>query len=68
MVATVLLDRLLHHAIVVQIEGSSNRLKQHAELMLEHVGSKAIIAAPLQPPPPRRRGRPTKNGYAAQVA
>ncbi len=66
-VATALLDRLLHHAVVVQIEGSSYRLRQHAELMPEHVRSKAIIAAPLQPPP-RRRGRPPKNGYAAQVA
>ncbi|WP_305782273.1 ATP-binding protein [Acidisphaera sp. S103] len=31
-VATALLDRLLHRAIVVQIEGSSYRLRQHAEL------------------------------------
>ena len=31
-VATALLDRLLHHAVVVQIEGSSYRLRQHAEL------------------------------------
>ena len=52
-VATALLDRLPHHAIVIQIEGSSYRLRQHAELMPEHVRSKAIIAAPLQPPPPR---------------
>ena len=44
-VATALLDRLLHHAVVVQIEGSSYRLRQHAELMPEHVRSKAIIAA-----------------------
>jgi DNA replication protein DnaC len=29
-VATALLDRLLHHATVVQIEGSSYRLRQHA--------------------------------------
>nr|WP_280952027.1 ATP-binding protein [Methylobacterium sp. V23] len=55
--ATALLGRLLHHTIVVHIEGSSYRLRQHAELMLEHVRSKAIIGAPLQPPPPRRRGR-----------
>ena len=67
-VATALLDRLLHHAVVIQIEGSSYRLRQHAELMPEHVRSKAIIAPPLQTPPPRRRGRPPKNGYAAQVA
>ena len=40
-VATALLDRLLHHAIVIQIEGSSYRLRQHAELVPEHIRSKA---------------------------
>ena len=60
-VATALLDRLLHHAVVIQIEGSSYRLRQHADLIPEHVRSKAIIAAPI-PAPPRRRGRPPKNG------
>jgi len=34
-IATALLDRLLHHAIVVQIEGSSYRLKEHADLLPE---------------------------------
>jgi DNA replication protein DnaC len=63
-VATALLDRLLHHAVVVQIEGSSYRLRQHAELMPEHVRSKAIITPPTPTPIPRRRGRPPKNGYA----
>jgi DNA replication protein DnaC len=63
-VATALLDRLLHHAVVVQIEGSSYRLRQHAELMPEHVRSKAIITPPTSAPVPRRRGRPPKNGYA----
>ena len=29
-VAAALLDRLLHHAVVIQIEGSSYRLRQHA--------------------------------------
>jgi len=29
--ATALLDRLLHHAVIVQIEGSSYRLRQHTE-------------------------------------
>src|ERR1700722_8791047 len=54
-VATALLDRLLHHAIVVQIEGSSYRLRQHAELVPEHVRA----SSPLHPPPaPKRRGRP----------
>jgi DNA replication protein DnaC len=32
-VATALLDRLLHHAIVVQIEGASYRLREHADLL-----------------------------------
>jgi DNA replication protein DnaC len=60
-VATALLDRLLHHAVVVQIEGSSYRLRQHAELMPEHVRSKALIAPPSFAPPQRPRGRPPKN-------
>ena len=64
-VATALLDRLLHHAVVVQIEGSSYRLRQHAELMPEHVRSKAIITPPTPAPIQRRRGRPPKNGYAS---
>ncbi|MGH8296850.1 MAG: IS21-like element helper ATPase IstB, partial [Steroidobacteraceae bacterium] len=32
-IATALLDRLLHHAVVVQIEGASYRLRQHADLL-----------------------------------
>ncbi len=63
-VATALLDRLLHHAVVVQIEGSSYRLRQHAQLMPEHLRSKAAITPPAQPQL-RRRGRPPKNGYPA---
>ncbi len=54
-VATALLDRLLHHAVVIQIEGSSYRLRQHADLVPEHVRSKAHITPP---PAPKRRGRP----------
>ena len=60
-VATALLDRLLHHAVVVQIEGSSYRLRQHAELMPEYVRSKALIAPPAFAPPQKPRGRPPKN-------
>jgi hypothetical protein len=56
-VATALLDRLLHHAVVVQIEGASHRLRQHADLLM-----------PARPPTqgaspeaaPRRHGRPSK--------
>ncbi len=61
-VATALLDRLLHHAVVIQIEGSSYRLRQHADLVPEHIRSKALIQPPPQPAPPKRRGRPPKNG------
>jgi len=61
-VATALLDRLLHHAVVVQIEGSSYRLRQHAELMPEHVRSKALITPPNPVSVSRPRGRPPKNG------
>jgi len=61
-VATALLDRLLHHAIVIQIEGSSYRLRQHADLVPEHIRSKALIQPPPQASQPKRRGRPPKNG------
>jgi len=54
-VATALLDRLLHHAVVVHIEGASYRLREHADLVPEALRPKAAGAA-VQPP--RRRGRP----------
>jgi DNA replication protein DnaC len=56
-VATALLDRLLHHAVVIQIEGASYRLREHADLIPEHVRTTAPISPP---PPPKRRGRPVK--------
>ncbi len=57
-VATALLDRLLHHAVVVQIEGASYRLRQHADLVPE-----AMRARPMPPvvPAAPRRGRPPKD-------
>ena len=58
-VATALLDRLLHHAIVVQIEGSSYRLRRHANLLPEPVTTHTAE--------PRRRGRPPKNGGASNI-
>jgi len=54
-VAGALLDRLLHHAVVVRIEGASYRLRQHADLLPDPVPAAATT------PPPRRRGRPPKN-------
>lgn len=62
-VATALLDRLLHHAIVVQIEGASYRLRAHADLIPEHIRANAPITPP---PPPKRRGRPAKKETADQ--
>jgi DNA replication protein DnaC len=60
-VAAALLDRLLHHAIVVPIEGSSYRLREHAELIPEHLRNRPTPQ--FQPPteaPARRRGRPPR--------
>lgn len=54
-VATALLDRLLHHAIVIQIEGSSYRLRQHADLVPDSVRARPAINQQQQP---KRRGRP----------
>jgi len=54
-VATALLDRLLHHAIVIQIEGSSYRLRQHADLVPENVRARPTLNPPQQP---KRSGRP----------
>lgn len=56
-VAAALLDRLLHHAVVIQIDGNSYRLREHAALVPEN------LVNPLNaegPPPKRRRGRPRK--------
>ncbi|MFN0067704.1 MAG: IS21-like element helper ATPase IstB [Limisphaerales bacterium] len=58
-VATALLDRLLHHAVVVQIEGSSYRLRQHAALVPESLRARTTITPP--PAMPRKRGRPRKH-------
>src|SRR3954471_6386273 len=61
-VATALLDRLLHHAVVVQIEGASYRVRQHADLIPETLRIRTPAAA--TPLPVRRRGRPPKDRSA----
>ncbi len=61
-VATALLDRLLHHAVVFQVEGSSYRLREHADLLPEHIRTKANIQPAPIPPTLRRRSRLPKNG------
>jgi hypothetical protein len=56
-IAAALLDRLLHHAVVIQIDGNSYRLREHAALVPENL----INPLNAEPPPPRRRrGRPRK--------
>ncbi len=57
-VATALLDRLLHHAVVIQIEGASYRLRQHADLVPEAMRPKSP-SGPIADTP-RRRGRPPR--------
>ena len=66
-VATALLDRLLHHAVVLQIEGSSYRLREHADLLPEPIRYKPHANANPIPPTLKRRGRPPKNGGADQA-
>ena len=56
-VATALLDRLLHHAQVVQIEGSSYRLREHAALVPDNLKARYALSPE---PPRRRRGRARK--------
>jgi DNA replication protein DnaC len=63
-VATALLDRLLHHAVVIQIEGSSYRLREHADLLPESIRARQSSPATPIPPTLKRRGRPPKNGGA----
>jgi hypothetical protein len=57
-VATALLDRLLHHAVVIYIEGASYRLRQHADLFPEALRSNALSSPAIEVS--RRRGRPPK--------
>lgn len=54
-VATALLDRLLHHAVVIQIEGSSYRMREHAALLPENLRANHLTDLPAVP---KRRGRP----------
>ncbi|MUV25536.1 AAA family ATPase [Burkholderia thailandensis] len=63
-VAAALLDRLLHHAIVVQIEGTSYRLREHADLLPDHLRNRPSSLNPVPTEPARRRpGRPRRNPF-----
>ena len=56
-IATALLDRLLHHAVVVHIEGSSYRMRQHADLLPP--GSRPALAQMPSPSAAAGRRRPS---------
>ncbi|RQV07375.1 AAA family ATPase [Burkholderia cenocepacia] len=61
-VAAALLDRLLHHAIVVQIEGTSYRLREHADLLPDHLRNRpSSLNHPSAEPVRRRPGRPRRS-------
>ena len=56
-VAAALLDRLLHHAIVIEIAGNSYRLREHAKLVPDNL---RLPPVSVQAAPKKRRGRPPK--------
>jgi len=65
-VATALLDRLLHHAVVIPIEGNSYRLREHAALIPEHMRLRHPLADPSGPAAVKRGpGRPRKEPIAS---
>ena len=60
-VATALLDRLLHHAVVVHIEGASYRLREHADLVPETLRPKPM-AGPVEQRHSRARSAKRHDG------
>ena len=58
-VAAALLDRLLHHAIVIEIEGHSYRLREHANLVPDSLKGQLLDRVEkLKRKPGRPRQRP----------
>jgi IstB-like ATP binding protein len=68
-VASALLDRLLHHAIVIAIEGNSYRLREHADLVPEPLRTATLrMPQPSAPLPIKKpRGRPPKSAKIART-
>jgi DNA replication protein DnaC len=64
-VATALLDRLLHHAVVIPIEGNSYRLREHADLIPEHLRARSLREPTPVVEVKRRPGRPRKEQAAS---
>ncbi len=61
-IAAALLDRLLHHAVVIEIEGNSYRLREHADLVPDSLKG---IHQQAEKPAVKRRGRPKKSAATA---
>ena len=59
--AAALLDRLLHHAIVVEIEGHSYRLREHANLVPDSLKGQLLDRVEK---PKRKPGRPRQRSAA----
>lgn len=59
-IASALLDRLLHHAVVIAIEGNSYRLLEHAALVPEPLRTAALRIPRASPAAKKKRGRPLK--------
>ena len=60
-VVTALLNRLLHHAVVIPIEGNSYRLREHGALVPETMRTRSSLLDPQgQHPIKRRPGRASK--------
>ncbi|MDQ6702884.1 MAG: AAA family ATPase, partial [Pseudomonadota bacterium] len=51
---------------VIQIEGASYRLREHADLVPENIRSKSLIQPSPIPATLKRRGQPPKNGALDQ--
>jgi hypothetical protein len=62
--ATALVDRLLHHAVVIPIEGNSYRLREHANLLPEHLRNRAALQNSKPPEAKHGPGRPRKEAAA----
>ena len=59
-----LLDRLLHHAIVIQIEGASFRLREHDDLIR---GLEIDAINPLAAPKIRHGRSPKKRRFRSMI-
>lgn len=60
-IASALLDRLLHHAVVISIEGASYRLREHRDLLqLDESNPSATTVR-------KKRGRPRKHKKEASI-